>query len=771
MDARPAPHAQPTADQAGMADTRRRWLVAILGTAIAFFLGYVFAVNHPLEENWYQRYLSPALNYACTGHFGPIRLGSPPTAEDLAAMQAVDAFLHVHSPSFFCASFPRHVVPTSVFDGVDSSNVEQPLYLMLSYGVLWRLFGIDWASTHYVVAGLVAASFLVMYLCAWRFMPAPLAAAAILLFLASPFFIRNILSPRDALKFPMAIGIAALLIGYAPLPRRPLRFIGFAAAIGLLIGLGYGLRSDLLLFIFPAAIIIAFLGRLELVGAYASRARKALAGVAIRTAAVAMLLVSFAAAGWLPLLNDYYLHPYNRDMPYHSLAAGLYGITTFDLFQSHDAWTGMYMLRSSYANDLAIGVRVLEHAARRYGDDTVPWAQERYWTYAKRYYLDVTRRIPADLMSGAIGAFVNLMTVPASVQSLVLFDPYHPWTDPYAFAMRTPVGAFLLKGIERVYLWPQYRLIPVMLVPNLLVTFAFLCLMTLRFGQRAVAATVIVLGAVLCVVSLRFELRHVFYIYAFPLIAWASALWLAYQYGPLVVRGAFARLRGAPAEDGRLAELRKCVAPAAKFVALLTVGVFAAAYLVLSVVRSYQADEMGALVADWLKRDRVPLQFDMVEQADGTSLVRVRSAMPISTGGLRGPDDPATDRVQMGVVAVELDGGKCAGRLVSLTGTGVSDPDVDTAFRIRETFKVPLEDGTRYVAFLPAFFYRLGGVVMRFAGVETPTENLPCITGVSAVSEFKRDDVLFDFFVPTDPKKLRKDDLFQRVKIRRIGSF
>src|SRR5262249_46960525 len=192
--------------------------------------------------------------------------------------------------------------------------------------------------------------------------------------------------------------------------------------------------------------------------------------------------------------------------------------------------------------------------------------------------------------------FVNLMTVPASVQSLVLFDPYHPWTDPYAFAMRSPVVVFLLKGIERVYLWPQYRLIPVMLVPNLLVAFAFLCLMTLRLGERAVAATVILLGTVLCVVSLRFELRHAFYLYAFPLIPWASALWLAYQHGPLVVRRTWARLRGVPAEDGRVAELRESIAPAAKFVALLTVGAFAAAYGVLSVARSYQAEEMGALV-------------------------------------------------------------------------------------------------------------------------------------------------------------------------------
>src|SRR5207253_925090 len=102
-------------------------------------------------------------------------------------------FLFLHTLHFSCSSFPAHVVATSVLDGVDSSNVEQPIYLMLLYGVLWRWFGTDWSLTYYVVAALAAVSFLMLYLCARRFMPGLFAAIAILLFLTSPFFIRNVL--------------------------------------------------------------------------------------------------------------------------------------------------------------------------------------------------------------------------------------------------------------------------------------------------------------------------------------------------------------------------------------------------------------------------------------------------------------------------------------------------------------------------------------------------------------------------------------------------
>jgi len=43
-------------------------------------------------------------------------------------------------------------------------------------------------------------------------------------------------------------------------------------------------------------------------------------------------LLSFAVGAWLPLLNDYKVHESNRDVAYHSLAAGWSSITNYRLF-------------------------------------------------------------------------------------------------------------------------------------------------------------------------------------------------------------------------------------------------------------------------------------------------------------------------------------------------------------------------------------------------------------------------------------------------------
>jgi len=742
-----------------------QWLIAIVGTLIAFILGYVFVTNYPLDQSWHQRYLSPALNYACAGHFGPLRLPENPPAEDVAAMQAVNEFLHVATLQFSCSSFPRRVIATSVFDGLDSSNTEQPIYLMLLYGGLWRLFGVDWTVTYYIIATVIAVSFLAAYLCTRRLMPGFIAAPAILLFFSSPLFIKSILSPRDVLKLPFIIVIAALLIGHATPPRRPLRFLAFASGIGLLIGLAYGFRADLLLFILPAGLIIALLGRVEL-AASLSRVKRALASSAVRLAAVGALLLSFAVGAWLPLLNDYKVHESNRDVAYHSLAAGWSGITNYDLFQNHAPDGGMYMFRNSYSNDLFIGVRVLEYASRRYDDHTVPWAQGRYWTYAKRFYLDVASHVPGDLISGAIGAFVNLMTVPASTNSLAPFaDPFRRWTETYSFARNTAFFDHFVKPMERLSMSGQLWFVDVMLVINIAVTFVFLCLIASRFGFRSVVATVIVLGTVLCVISLRFELRHVIYVYLFPVIAWASVTWLLLEFFLSMATIAYHRLVGTPIEKIDL--LASCIRAGATVssVALLALGVGAAVYLALGVARAYQADRLNSLISDWLMRQRVPVQFDKSESVRGMSIVQIRSAMPTSAGGLRAAHDPVPSRVEMGVVAVEFDGASCAGRLVSVTGVGGADPEFDTSFLIRETFSIRLEQDKNYIAFLPAFFYELGGVRMRFLGVEMATQDLSCMKSVAAVSEFKKDDLLFDFFVPDQSRGLRKEDLFQRVTL------
>jgi hypothetical protein len=753
----------------------REALIAITGTVTAFVLGYVYAVAHPYEgTRWSsaQLLMTPAVNYACTGHFGPLRLAPDATPADIDAVTTIETFFVSNQLDYSCDSFPRHVLATSFFDGIDSANVEQPLYLTVLYAVMWRWLGLHWTLTHYVAAATVALSFITVYLCARGFMPSIVSAALALIFVSSPFFIPFTLQPRDAVKFPFAVAISALLIAGNTAVRTPTRFISYACGVGLLIGIGYGFRSDIYLFLFPAAVIIAFLGQIDLSSSKLAGTRSILANLALRGAAVGALVVSFGIGGWMPLLNDHYFHEHSSDVGYHVMAMGLLGHTRADLFQRDGMDGGRYMYRNAYPNDLSVGVRVIEYAARRYGE-VVTFAAGSYWTYSKRYYLDVVSLIPADLLSGAIGAFVNLMTLPNSLkwrQDLAIqYDHLAPWTSTYDFARDTYLYDVFARSLDRTFnaatgerepRWP----LTATFVANLMVFFLFLCLVAQRFGFRSAIATLVLLGAVLAVTSLKFEMRHMFYIYVFPLVAWGAALWLIFRSGVLLLRR-----RGAAARGNRLLGQWRSAASTIAMIAVLLAAVCNIIVFVLLAARVYQISVLRPLLTDWAERPRIPAETVMSELRPGLTRIRILSPVPLSSGGQRRFDvafiPPAVD---MGVVAVEIDRRHCPGGKIVVTAVG-DDSNTQNAIYLSES----LSSSGRVmesVVFLPAFNnYVFHWFKIHFAGLDVETQNVPCIKAVSLVTKFKKTDVLFDFVTPKDAKALRKVDLFQEVYIPGIG--
>ncbi|HKD37888.1 MAG TPA: hypothetical protein VKB78_13845, partial [Pirellulales bacterium] len=288
------------------------------------------------------------------------------------------------------------------------------MYLTSLYAVLWRWLGLNWQVTLDIVAGFVALSFLVIYFCLRPFLHPIVSAGAALFFVANPFYISFTPLPRDSLKFPFFVSIAALIVAIAAAPRSPRGFFLFACLLGLSIGIGFGFRSDLLLFLVPALIVIVFVCRVE--GAslkLSSWPRRLLANALFRGVAVAGFVLCFAIGGWMPVLNDFILHEHSGDVGYHPLAMGLQGHSRGDLFQREILNTGTYMYRNGYNSDLGVGVRVIEFGERRHGENTT-YDDPLYRLNSKEYYWRIVSLIPADFISGAIGAFVNIMTDPYS---------------------------------------------------------------------------------------------------------------------------------------------------------------------------------------------------------------------------------------------------------------------------------------------------------------------------------------------------------------------
>jgi hypothetical protein len=333
--------------------------------------------------------------------------------------------------------------------------------------------------------------------------------------------------------------------------------------------------------------------------------------------------------------------------------------------------------------------------------------------------------IPADLLSGGVGTFVNLTMSPMLYRSFV--------TNLIWFAA------------------------------SLLVIFQFLCLISRRFDFRSAVATVLLLGTIIMVSSLRFGLRYTFYVYVFYVLAWGSVvfLWLRLALSQFI-----ADPKAAPS-GGHLAP--------PKMVAGLLLTVGAAGFVALTLARAHQSNMLLPLIADWTNRSKIAANFQISDIGAGKSLIRILSPMPLSTGGVRLSDAPVTNKVEMSVVALEFDGKSCADRLITVTSISepdFSNPSSDTAsfrssFSISETFSVTLRDGKDYIAFLPAFNYRhadgLGNSIpITYSGIRMDSSNLPCLRAVRLVTDFKKEDVLFDFFVPKSANDLKKDDLFNR---------
>ncbi len=155
-------------------------------------------------------------------------------------------------------------------------------FLVYTVGGLWSIFGISWR----VVAGLRIAMFCAMIGAIYGLMRLGMgrlcSVAATLALAVSPLIVGVSINVRDFGKGPFILG-AMLIVGFLikhPVKRTAL--FGLSAVLGLVIGVGFGFRADVLMCLPPALFALAF-------------CRRAGTGAAIgeRMAAMGLLLVPF----------------------------------------------------------------------------------------------------------------------------------------------------------------------------------------------------------------------------------------------------------------------------------------------------------------------------------------------------------------------------------------------------------------------------------------------------------------------------------------------
>lgn len=202
-----------------------------------------FVARGGIAPSYYQLEFSPAVSLACGEGFVARAPGKD--------TQPLFDFLGGRTPGFDCSSLKGGVVEANLFQRVHP-------YLIGSVGLLWKLLGFSWQSVlplYGLLGGLTAlATFALLRFSAAR----PLAAlgtVALTLSLVSRIHLPHL---RDYSKAPFILGLLALVLWVVTSPPAPRRTAIQCLLAGILLGVGIGFRTDLVIFapIFIASLVL-----------------------------------------------------------------------------------------------------------------------------------------------------------------------------------------------------------------------------------------------------------------------------------------------------------------------------------------------------------------------------------------------------------------------------------------------------------------------------------------------------------------------------------
>src|SRR4051794_37518827 len=453
----------------------------------------------------------PGLSRHIFGAAAMIACGRGATTPDVPAtmqpgtperQRALVDFLGTRRDSIACSDIPADV-PVDGLDGPQRAS----RYLLGLTAAAWTLGGPSWPGIDRLVGVLFASSIALAYLLGRLAMGRIAAAAVAGCYMLSPAHLANVVDLRDYSKAPFyaaTLVIAGLLVLR---PRRGRVVLAWSAAAGAMVGIGFGMRTDIALnLIVVLGTVLVFLpggaGRWKL-----------------RAAAAAVCVAAFLAAA-APILRS-----------------GASGSTLW-----HWALLG-YAQESDDALDIEPAAYELGHF---YSDSYVATIVDAYWgrttgsaaqvstglpqhaTASRRYYSSLLETFPADALLRGWAAVIRVLELPYSgLQSMA------EGTLP-AIVSRTSAFA------TRLLSWGEGLGLP-------LFAAVVLCV-SVRNMRIAVwmSALVAFLGAY---PAIQFKARHVFHLELLSLWVLGFA---ASSIGGLLARRAAPTRPGAPPFSGTL---------------------------------------------------------------------------------------------------------------------------------------------------------------------------------------------------------------------------
>ena len=534
-----------------------------------FWAGSVRAGHHPF---FYQSYFEPAVLLACGKGF----LLSDPQPAPLRA------FILEEADTFSCDDLPKDLTV-----GTKGLYQRPWRYLMTMVAVAWMVLGISWSGLAPLFGVLYGLTTALAY-ANFRLIVGRVAAlAATTALTVSTLQLTNLPNLRDYAKAPLTLALVFVLVALAVRPWRPRAVLLLSLAYGLILGIGYGFRTDLLIDIPPFLITMA----LFMPGGV-------LRNLPVKIAAIGLCAAGFIAAGW-PIITSVVgsggcqWHPFlvGFTAPFDEalgVSGGSYGWG--HLPQDDYVWTTV----SSYASRFHPDLGPIEYCSREY--DVASGAYLRH----------LLTTFPADLVTRAYAAVLNVVdlpfreTAPPFTSHAVL--PYR--LRGFILGSLSHAGPWLAGAFVLVISWSRLRLA------------LFASFVILYFGGYP---------------SIQFGVRHYFHL---EFIGWAVLAFLA-ERGIRLVLGS--RLEGTPAAPPAREGVPRLIACAVLLASVLLVP--------LAILRSYQGVQVTRLLESYVRSPAEPLA--LVGSAPGQFRVPAGDRGWLRPGTLAdGPRNPETRFVQ-----------------------------------------------------------------------------------------------------------------------------
>jgi hypothetical protein len=464
-------------------------------------------------------------------------------------------FLARESDVFSCSEFPATVRAFEL-------NVTQRLYryLMSVVALVWTVRGVSWSLLWPLFGALFGSAIASAYGLFRLGVGRPLAVAASLALVVSVIHLGHLPYLRDYAKAPFML---ALLLVMARLPVGPptaLRAIGYGVAFGLLLGVGFGFRNDLLINIPPfLAVVWLFMpGRI-------------FANVRVKAAATAAAAVSFAAAAW-PILRAY------------SAGSNTGHVALLGMMTPYERTLGirgsLYDWGYAYVDQFA--ANIINSYSYRVDGRYVEYLSKAYDREAIAILLQIVRHWPADILTRVYASVLNILELPFTVGV---------WTSSI------PSGA--TQWVVALYSWQIWLLLGYLSGCGLIVTTLALTMISAR-SARAAAALLLLLLYYAGYPAIQFGARHFFHL---EFIGWWALVFVVQEGVALAWRSARV-WAAAPRPAIRPLTRASPLARAAIFILVASSVVVGA----LTTLRAYQTPHVRSLLQDYRAAPRTSLE-------------------------------------------------------------------------------------------------------------------------------------------------------------------